>query len=58
MTYQEIRTELIAMKTEDRPCLARAKSLIGRLTSMGISPRRVRLSLRHLGLSPRQNIPR
>lgn len=54
MTYPEIREELLVIKASPTPDLARAKLLIGELTAIGISPRRVGLNLRRLGLSPRQ----
>jgi hypothetical protein len=57
MTYPEIRQELLEIKASANPDVSRAKELIGELTSIGISPRRVGLNLRRLGLSPRQQGP-
>lgn len=59
MTYAEIKTELHAMRDKaktdpDAVDQIRAKALVGKLTAMGISPRRVHLSLRQLGLSARK----
>jgi len=60
VTYPQIRDELKALsaraKTEPLTPdeLARARTLIGYLPLIGIKPRRVRLSLRQLGLTDRQ----
>lgn len=60
-SYEAIRTELLTIRdrvraTNPNPIAdsIRASELIGMLLAKGISPRRVKLSLRHLGLSPRQ----
>lgn len=53
LTYPEIRAELLALKASPNPDLQRARMLVGRLTAIGISPRKVGLSLRRLGLSTR-----
>jgi hypothetical protein len=60
MTYPQIRDELkaIAARAKTEPLtpeeFARARTLVGYLPLMGIQPRRVRLSLRQLGLSARR----
>jgi hypothetical protein len=56
VTFQEIRTQLLKLKNQPTPTnIHRAQQLIGSLQRMGISPRRVGLNLRALGLSPRQS---
>lgn len=54
MTYDEIRDELCSMRGQPtQENYRRARTLLGQLMQMGISPRRVHLNLRALGLSPR-----
>ena len=55
MTYEAIRAELLAMRGQPTQAnYQRARTLLGLLMQQGISPRRVQLNLRALGLSPRQ----
>jgi hypothetical protein len=60
VTYPQIRDELRALSARAKQevlspeDLSRARTLVGILPTMGIAPRRVRLSLRQLGLSVRQ----
>jgi hypothetical protein len=59
MTYQEVRTRLLELSAKVKTDgvtfdeTREARRLVGLLIGMGISPRRVRLSLRELGLGTR-----